>query len=137
MKKLLLLGLLFVPTLAEAQVDATHYNLVINGAASSRYNFPAASLTCNLATLPGTDTALNPRYVVWNDPLVAGRYCSHDTGANTGPLFALPIGDYTAFIEPEVRTPSGASVLGPPSNIASFSRLVPPAARTGLRVRGA
>ena len=137
MKKLILLALLLVPVSAFAQTPPapTSYRAVIAGAASSNYDFPVAAVQCGATALPGTPTTVNPRLLVW-DHTVANQFCVHDTGNATGPLFALPIGDYTITLFAIASTGS-ASISSEPSNTVPFSRLVPPAARTGLRVRGA
>lgn len=135
MKKLLLALALLIPINAFAQ-NPTNYELNITGASSSTYGFLASTVTCNLTVEPGSAGSINPRYLVWDDPSNAGRLCVHDTGANTGPLFALPIGDYTANLVAVISTATN-SVRSAPSNNASFSRLTQPAVRTGFRVRGA
>jgi hypothetical protein len=134
MKKLFV-ALCLAPTLAFAQtVPPTHYDLQITGASSSTYRFAVGTTVCNLTAEPGTTGTINPRYLVWDDNLVAGRLCMHDTGNNVGPLFALPIGAYTGVLFAVVV--AGTDVLrSNPSNAASFSRLAMPAARTGFRVR--
>ena len=59
----------------------------------------------------------------------AGRVCIHDTGASSGPLFALPIGSYSATLQA-----GNEAAYSAPSNAASFSKLAPPsAAPTNLR----
>lgn len=129
-------ALLFSPNLAFGQTPTpTNYELNITGAASSTYGFLASAVNCNVTVEPGSVGNINPRYLVWDDPVNAGRICVHDTGANTGPLFALPIGDYSANLVAVVSTASN-SVRSNPSNSVSFSRLTPPAVRTGFRVRG-
>lgn len=125
--------LLAVSALAQ---QPNEYRLNIVGASSSTYTFASSTVTCNLSADPGSPGVINPRYLVWDDPVNSGRACSHDTGANTGPLFALPIGDYTATLVAVVSTPTN-TLQSPPSNPVNFSRLVQPAARTGFRVRGA
>jgi len=132
-KWLIILGLV-MPVSAFAQVP-THYDLNITGASSSTYRFAAATTQCNLTGEPGAAGTINPRYLVWDDTLTGnGRLCMHDTGNNTGPLFALPIGAYTAVLNAVVI--AGTDVLiSPPSNAVSFSRLTMPAVRTGFRVR--
>lgn len=121
-------------SIANAQVIPTHYDYDIVGTASSTYTFPASSVTCG-PTAPGQPTTVNPRYLVW-DSDVATQVCVHDTGNNTGPLFALPIGDYSVTLYAVAQTATNR-VRSLPSNVVPFSRLVPPAARTGLRVRSA
>lgn len=131
------LALLLLGSVAYAQTPppATSYDLQITGAASSTYSFAANTVSCNQAE-PGTAGTVNPRFLVWTDELNAGRVCFHDTGANTGPLFALPIGDYSAVLY-AVNTTGSVVARSDPSNSVSFSRLVKPAARTGFHVRGA
>lgn len=137
MKLFLVTCALLISVNAYAQTPTpTNYELNITGASSSTYGFLATAVTCNVATDPGGVGNVNPRYLIWDDPTNAGRLCVHDTGANTGALFALPIGDYTANLVAVVSTGTN-SVRSAPSNTASFSRLVQPAARTGFRVRGA
>jgi hypothetical protein len=136
MKKILLV-LLLLPVITSAQVVIpTDYEFRITGVSSSTYTFPHANVVCNVQALPGAETTLNPRYIVWNDESNPGRYCVNDTGQNTGPLFGLPIGDFQASLVAVVATPT-ARLESQPSNTVSFSRLAQPAARTGLRVRGA
>jgi hypothetical protein len=138
MKKILFLCsfLLFASSVfAQTPPAPTSYELRITGASSSTYSFAAATVNCTLTTDPGGAGTVNPRYLVWDGP-TQGTVCSHDTGNNTGPLFALPIGDYSASLV-AVATSGSVVALSPPSNSVSFSRLVPPAARTGFRVRGA
>lgn len=111
------------PALAQT---ADRWRLEITGAASSAYDFTTAS--CNQAP-PAIGSTVNPNLIIWDDPSNAGRVCLHDTGVGTGPLFALPIGAYTATLRA-----GNAAGYSNPSNSASFTRLAPPtAAPTGLR----
>lgn len=137
MKKFLLCIALALSTSVYAQPpQPTHYDLQITGSSSSTYRFTVGTTTCNLAADPGTGTTVNPRLLVWDDINVAGRFCMHDTGNNTGPLFALPIGAYTGVLYAVVV--AGTDQLrSNPSNPASFSRLAQPAARTGFHVSSA
>lgn len=123
---------LLIPLTAHAQ---TGYALDITGTASSTYSFAATSVQCNVQNLPGVEATINPRYLAWDDPSAPNRFCIHDTGNNTGPLFALPIGQYAISLR-ATNTVGSDTVSSPPSNTVNFSRLVTPAARTGLRVRG-
>lgn len=138
MRRFLLAILIFGGSVASAQTPPppTSYDLVMTGATQTTYSFPAAQAICNVTTDPGVPGTLNPRYLVWNDAVNAGRICVHDTGNGTGPLFALPIGDYTGILY-AVASTGTQSVRSDPSNTVGFSRLVPSAARTGFRVRGA
>lgn len=137
MRKLILAFALLVPVSVYAQTPppATSYELAITGASSSTYSFNANTVTCN-SPEPGTSGTVNPRFLVWTDELNAGRVCFHDTGANTGPLFALPIGDYSVVLT-AINTTGTVVARSNPSNTATFTRLVQPAARTGFHVRGA
>lgn len=116
---LLMISCVLLPGLASAQ-SADRWRLEITGAASSTYDF--TTVTCNQAAPAGTET-VNPSLVVWDDPANAGRVCVHDTGTGSGPLFALPIGAYSATLR--AGNAAGYSV---PSSPAPFSRLAPPSA---------
>lgn len=131
--KRLILTIIFATLAVPGYSQTLSYELNISGAASSVY--PFTSVQCNQSTLPGSSGTINPRYLVWDDPSNSNRYCVHDTGAGTGPLFALPIGDYSANLVAINSTPT-AVLRSEPSNTATFSRLTPPAVRTGFRVRG-
>lgn len=128
-------ALLFTPVTLNAQDVANKYELTMVGATTTTYGFLSTQVQCNQTTEPGTGTNINPRWLVWNDPVNTGRICYHDTGNSTGVLFALPIGDYTASLV-AINASATAELRSDPSNSASFSRLVKPAARTGFRVRG-
>lgn len=133
---MLVSGIYFGLFATVASAQTVSYELNINGAASSVYPFAASVVTCNVTTLPGTGGTLNPRFIAWDDPDNTGRYCFHDTGNNSGVLFALPIGAYTSNLV-KVHTLGSDVLRSAPSNTVNFSRLVPPVAVTGLRVRGA
>ncbi len=129
-------ALLLTPTFAYAQDPATNFELTMVGATTTTYGFLRSQTQCNQAAEPGVGGTINPRYLVWNDPDNAGRICFHDTGNGTGPLFALPIGDYTGNLV-AIASTGTSSLRSGPSNTVSFSRLTPPAVRTGFHVRGA
>lgn len=99
---------------------ADRWRLEITGTQSSTYDF--VTVTCNQAP-PAVGSTTNPRYIIWDDPANAGQVCLHDTGDGSGPLFALPIGAYSATLR--AGNEAGYSA---PSNAAGFSRLAPPSA---------
>lgn len=137
MKKILFTcAFLFISSLAQAQDPTTNYELTMVGATTTTYGFTRAQAQCNQTVEPGAPGTINPRYLVWDDVINAGRICVHDTGNGTGPLFALPIGDYSANLVAIAATGTNSLRSGP-SNTVSFTRLAQPAARTGFRVRGA
>jgi hypothetical protein len=113
-------------------VPVTGYDLDIRGTSSSTYSFLPSTVRCAIVDIPGNPGTVNPRYLVWDD--TATTVCVHDTGANTGALFALPIGSYTAQLYATNGTGTD-KIRSNPSNQVNFSRLAMPAARTGLRVR--
>lgn len=139
MRYWILICALLISSSAYAQTPppATSYELQITGTSSSTYSFAASTVICNSPTEPGTAGIVNPRFVVWDDPNAANRFCYHDTGASTGPLFALPFGDYSALLVAIATTTGGTQARSLPSNNFPFSRLVPPVTRTGVHVRGA
>jgi hypothetical protein len=124
--------LLMLPATLQAQEAIERYELrsYTSGAQAplQTTNIPATEVQCNqVPPSPGTST-VNPTKATWDDPATQGRVCVW-TDAGGGPLFSLPNGTYEGSL---VAINAGGS--SPESNRAPFSRLSPPAARTGFRL---
>lgn len=136
MKRILLaLALLVLPAIAQAQevvpIDGYRLNIYPGTGAAAPLTFTeflSANVTCN-QTPPPPGTTINPNKAVWDDAANAGKVCIW-TDPGTGPLLALPpVGTFEATLS--AYNAAGRSVE---SNRAPFSRLTPPAVRTGFKI---
>lgn len=132
--------LLWLPTLASAQaITSYQFRVFAQGASAPTvtHAIPASEVQCGQTKqAPPSGTVPNPRYLSWDDPANAALDCRWDSGATSGPLFALP---FSSSIVYEGRLSAiNAAGTGPESAASNpFSRpgLVP-AVLTGVRVSG-
>lgn len=95
---------------------------------TSTFTFLSSAVTCNLPQPSGTLSNVNPTRVIWNDPNITGRACIW-TDPGSGPLFALPIGNYEATLTATNSVGTSAETARVP-----FSKQSVPAVVTGLRL---
>lgn len=144
MRIALIAGVLLVALagVAEAQAVTSYtFKVCTRGAACTTpittYTIPAAEVQSGqpkVPTPPGTVS--NPRYVRWDDPNNPTLDMVWDSGASSGPLFALPFS--TTLVYDATIAAVNAVATGPESPRSNpFNRPgSPPAALTGLRVTG-
>jgi hypothetical protein len=145
---LTVLALLVLPAWVQAQTPVpplptsytVRFNLEANptGAPVTTYDFQKSAAVCNQAPTPVdlTTVVVNPRYIRFDDPAMAGRECVFDTGTAAGPLFALPAGRDRATLVGKV-TQDGVELVSEASNTSNpFVRGAAPARPANVRVGG-
>lgn len=89
----------------------------------------STAVQCNQAPPASTNT-VNPTVISWTDPDNAGKVCQYiPPPTGTGAILTLPTGSYQGSVT--AINQAGAATE---SMLAPFSRLSPPAARTGVKI---
>lgn len=92
-------------------------------------NIFSTMVQCN-QTPPSTSNTVNPDKFLWTDPDNAGKVCIYNVPpTGTGAILTLPTGSYQGSVT--AINQAGAATE---SMMAPFSRLSPPAARTGVKI---
>lgn len=133
MRQALLAGLLVLAfgSVAAAQTPTSYqlkyYNVGAAQPLQASDAFVAADALCNQAP-PAATSTVNPTRVVWDDAGNAGRVCVYVV-PSSGALPSLPTpGTYEGTLTAINSAGSAESARAP------FSRLAPPAARTGVSI---
>ena len=121
-----------IPT---AYVLSMYFEATPTGTPISTFEFSKSATQCDLApAVVPAGVIPNPRYLMFTDPERPTRECRFDTGAASGPLFAMPFGGrYVARLTGKVVV-GGIDFLSEPSEISNpFVRGAAPAKPGAVR----
>ena len=129
---LTLLFLLALALPASAQSSAAtsfqirYFNVGAPAPLQQSDTFLAQSISCNQTPPPPTQSTVNPTRAVWDDPDRTGRVCVYVAPSGSA-LLSFPVGAYEGSLVAINESGQSESARAP------FSRVAPPAVKTGFR----